>query len=134
MTLVVDAAAPLPAQPLRTAGVVAGEVLLSWTVLAFAGRTPLRAQVLQALGLLAALRNVVLAPVSLLLLAGSTDATPGFMLAAVSVGLVTVIAMAWLVGHYLALWQQALGRSRRVAGAVVVALALALLALEAALG
>ena len=50
---------------------------------------------------------------------------------AVAVGLATVAVMAVLVRRYLDLWQQALGRSRRMAGAVLLATAVLLLGVEA---
>ncbi|TKS52751.1 hypothetical protein E4582_10925 [Luteimonas yindakuii] len=132
VTSAAEAASPLPPAFTCTALLLAVEAALAWAVLALAARTPLRAQVLQALGLLAAVRNAVLVPVSLVLVADAGGAAPGTVLAlAVLVGLATVAAMAVLVRRYLDLWQQALGRSRRVAGAVLLAMALVLLGVEA---
>ena len=132
VTAAVDAAAPIPSSLTRAALVLAAEVALGWAILALAGRTPLRTQVLLAQGLLAALRNAVLAPVSLLLVADAGGLAPAAVLTvAVAVGLATVAVMAVLVRRYLDLWQQALGRSRRMAGAVLLATAVLLLGVEA---
>lgn len=110
------------------------EALLTAVMVLVACRRNLLAQVLQAAGLLAGLRNLVLAPVLALLLADRAQAGPGTILALfVPLALATVAAMAWLVRRYLALWQQALRIKPAMAGAVLLGLALALLFAEALL-
>lgn len=128
--LVVDAASPVAIAPWRTVVLLAFEALLSLLILRAAGAR-MRLQPMQALGLLAALRNAVLAPVPALLLADAAGATPGVVLVVfLPVALVMVAAMAWLVRRYLDVWQQALGCSRRLAGGALLAVATALLAVE----
>lgn len=132
VTAAVEAAFPVQAPLARTALVLAAELALAWALLVLAGRTPLRAQGLVALGLLAAVRNAVLAPVSLLLVADAGGLGPAAVLAiAVVVGLVSAAVMAVLVRRYLDLWQLALGRPRRIAGLVLLAMAVLLLGVEA---
>ena len=119
------------------AAVVTGlmvEALLIVAVLLVARRRHLLAQALQAAGLLAGLRNLLLAPVVGLLFVAGEGAGPGTILALfVPLGLATVLAMAWLVRRYLALWKQALGTTSVAAGALLLGLALALLLAEAVL-
>lgn len=104
-------------------------------VLAVARRRHLLAQALQAGGLLAGLRNLILAPVLALLFAADADAGPGTILVLfLPVALATVAAMAWLVARYLALWKQVLQAGRVAAGALLLGMALALLLAEAVLG
>ena len=110
------------------------EALLTAGTLLLAGRRNLLAQTLQVAGLLAGLRNLVLAPMLALLFADRAQAGPGTILAlSVPLALVTVAAMAWLVRRYLVLWQQALRIRQAQAGAVLLGLALALLCAEALL-
>lgn len=110
------------------------EALLTAVTVLVAGRRNLLAQALQAAGLLAGLRNLVLAPVLALLFADKAQAGPGTILALfVPLALVTVAAMAWLVRRYLVLWQQALRIKPAMAGVVLLGLALALLCVEALL-
>ena len=114
--------------------VLAVEAALMAAVLAFARRRHLIAQVLQGGGLLAGLRNLVLAPVLALLFAAGADAGPGtILLLFLPLALATVAAMAWLVARYLALWKQALRAGRGAAGALLLGMALALLLAEAVL-
>lgn len=111
--------------------VLALEAALMAAVLGIARRR-LLAQALQAGGLLAGLRNLILAPVAGLLFAADGHAGPGAILALfLVVALATVAAMAWLVHRYLALWKQALGTGTARAGALLLGMALVLLLAEA---
>ena len=135
LTWAADLSSPAgPAMP-HAPLVLAVEAGLMAAVLAAARRRHLLAQALQAGGLLAGLRNLILAPVLALLFAADADAGPGTLLVLfVPVALVTVAAMAWVVARYLALWKQALRASPGVAGALLLGMALALLLAEALLG
>lgn len=126
------------APPRQTLGAVASglavEALLVAVALLAAKRGRLIAQALQAAGLLAGLRNLLLAPLIAVLFMAREGAGPGLILALfVPLGLATVLAMAWLVRRYLALWREALRTTATTAGAVLLALALALLLAEAVL-
>lgn len=130
----IGAASPQGPAALHAALSLGLEALLTAATVLVAGRRNLLAQALQAAGLLAGLRNLVLAPVLALLFADKAQAGPGTILALfVPLALVTVAAMAWLVRRYLVLWQQALRIKPAMAGVVLLGLALALLCVEALL-
>lgn len=135
LTWVADLSSPGGPGALHAPLVLAVEAALMAGVLVVARRHHLLAQALQAGGLLAGLRNLILAPVVALLFAAEADAGPGVLLLLFfPAALATVAAMAWLVIGYLALWRQALRTGRVPAGALLLGMALALLLAEALLG
>lgn len=135
VTWAVDLSSPDGPSVAHAPLVLAVEAGLLVAVVALARRRRLLAQALQAGGVLAALRNLILVPVVLVLVAADKDARPGSVLMLfLAVALLTVAAMAWLVGRYLALWRQALGTGPVLGGALLLGMALALLAAEAVLG
>lgn len=134
LTWGVDMASPQGQASLHAALVLVVEAALMAAVLVVARRRHLLAQALQAGGLLAGLRNLILAPVLALLFAANADAGPGMILALfVPLALATVVVMAWLVRRYLALWKQALRIRTGAAGALLLGMALVLLLAEALL-
>ncbi|WP_456982733.1 hypothetical protein [Luteimonas sp. A478] len=134
LTWSVSVGVPPGQAPAAFVSALAIEALLVAAVMLVARRRHLLSQALQATGVLAGLRNLVLAPVVALLFLSGERAGAGMILALfVPLGLATVVAMAWLVRCYLALWQQALRTTPAVAGALLLGLALALLLAEAVL-
>lgn len=134
LTLAAAIGTPSPFGPGALALGLLVEALLVTAILGAARRRHRLCQVLQAAGVLAGLRNLVLAPVLAVLFLSAHGAGAGTLLAlGLVLGLATVLAMAWLVRRYVALWRQALQIRPAAAGAVLLGIALALLLAEAAL-
>lgn len=132
--LLIEAVSPLALDPGRALGPLLIELGLVAAVLSVAKRRRVRVplvQALQATAWLAVARTLILAPV-LLVIAAARVASATVLGVFLLVALVTVAAMAWLIRRYLQLWREALQVGARTAAGILLALAVALLLIEAA--